>query len=321
MAPHLSPPLSELKTAWEKVTASFVTETKALSVVVIGAAAVPTGLWRVCVCYACVCGYCVRCCSCGSCGLCFPPSFPPPPPSHSADESSAMIGTATGYAASELVKEAWKGNQWLGMLECLCALRAWDCVANVFTWLREAGVGDVGIHVPVWRTLCAALTDITAGPYAVISRAHTLATEIAADTGAAAPAPVIPVRKPCPFLPVPEDVDVETPSLASVPALIRPALSVLGIHVSNDLRLYVRLCRLMASILSATAEPGAAVEASEDGLSYLSPTQVDALGIVRDYLLPALPFMGPNVGVVSELWLAIQGLSWKVRYALYAAWR
>lgn len=67
----------------------------------------------------------------------------------------------------------------------------------------------------------------------------------------------------------------------------------------------------------ATASTGS----SEDGLSELASEQLDAFFVLKDSLAPAMSLMGPNVAVVSELWAAAKGLSWKLRYMMFAHWK
>ena len=167
-----------------------------------------------------------------------------------------MVGTTAGHAGVEPAKDAWKSNQWLGLLEALVSLRAWKHSAQLAAFLYSQGVTDPGMHAPIWRSLCTSLQDLTANVYASISPATVAATTAAATAGTTfTPVPVVPTRKPSPFV-LPADTLEPAASLADVPRVIKPALALLGIHLSNDTRLYIHLCRLLATILAPPASDG-----------------------------------------------------------------
>ena len=257
----------------------------------------------------------------------------------------SIIGTNSGYTTSEQLRDFWRNNQWLGLLESLITLRAWRHVDILASWLRERGVTDPAVHPPIWRALCTALHDLTSVVYPSVSLAYKAATEYAAEGFASAlatlsasqPAP----RKQSAFVDVEDSIEPPV-SPAEVPSALRPLLSLLGVHIANDVKLYVKMCRIIQSVLASGAgapaaatvvaddvdvdtDTGAASAStgglSEDGLSELSPAQLDAYTVLRDFLLPALSFFGPNVGIVSGVWDCVKLLSWKLRYAMYANWR
>ncbi len=171
------------------------------------------------------------------------------------DESvtTATSGTATGHSAVQAVEALWPGNQWLGLLEALLTQRAWLSASRVVAWLSDASSTlDVAVCKPVYRALCSYLRELIAPVYHSVSPMVLLGI-----VNAAAPT----VASPSSDLPVAESL-VPVSDVASLVKTIRPVLHMLGPHLSNDITLFVRVCRVMVKAWKSTVAAPAPTAAS-----------------------------------------------------------
>lgn len=233
---------------------------------------------------------------------------------------TATSGTITTNAAEPLVREAWVDNQWLGLLEALITLRAWRSALRLADWLRVEASVEAAMFPAISAALLRLLSDLTTDVYYPLSPAGRagLPTNMA-----------YPSKSPPPPSPLIPDDELISPAatVADVPQVIRPVLLLLGPHLSNDVVLVVRVCRLLRAAMADTSKSAAAVSLSAitelDGGAEagLSPQQAAVLAVIRDCVLPVTSLVGSNIPLMSTVWDLIQELSWPRRFALYTHWR
>lgn len=105
--------------------------------------------------------------------------------------------------------------------------------------LAASGMSDIAIHPPIGRALCSAVHETIAAAYPAVAPTE----DAPATTSAIA-------RKPSPYLPPSDRDDGPVPSLSATCARVRPLLSLLGVHLCNDVKLFVRLCRIVGAVLN-----------------------------------------------------------------------
>jgi THO complex subunit 2 len=95
-------------------------------------------------------------------------------------------------------------------------------------------------------------------------------------------------------------------SLEELPQQVFPMVRYLGIHVSQNIVLYVKLCRLLVEFKSRF--PG------EKGVRVVET-------MLSMSLLPGVTLIPANPGVVNELWEVLKTLPYLSRFKLYGKWK
>jgi len=221
-------------------------------------------------------------------------------------------------------------NQKYGLVAGLLDMGAWDVAKGLIQRLQRAGMDPLS-HGPAADALRRLMLSHTQhlAPMLLPTPIIMVTTPPATAAGAAADA-----------MDVTPSSDADVASHAAkhpvMPPEVLDMLSTLTWRLSGDVRLFVRIVRLLRSHLLAAGTPAAARAASapagEDELAACNAAAAvaDSAGsAVRDQVdtalrtavLPALCLVPANPAAAVEVWALLRLFPYSTRFRLYAEWR
>ena len=109
------------------------------------------------------------------------------------------------------------------------------------------------------------------------------------------------------------DVAVDDDALLALPAVLQPALSLLGHFLHTDPVLFTQLCRLFSHVLTSHKK-----RHTGPAVAYEPPPVLSSL--ITSTLIPAYTLLPSAVSYCSALWTVLSLLPYPVRFRVYGEW-
>lgn len=107
-------------------------------------------------------------------------------------------------------------------------------------------------------------------------------------------------------------------TVAEMPAAVAPLLRNLTVHLSSDIALLSKLCRVLRVYFVDAKKRVAAGSGEPSGRELLTR---DTTEIICDSILPAFAMVPSNPGLTSDLWSMLSVLPYQDRFKLYGYWK
>ena len=229
------------------------------------------------------------------------------------------------------------GNQIIGLISALLSVRCWNLAHSLILLLQTEIVSTDVMQYPAVRdAVCDFLLWSTDRVYAPLSFSKLklsrgkIRSQILGGTNRLMLAPESE------RLLLKKEQSVPYQSLSTLPLDMAPILSVARHHLSKNVELYIRVCRLFEahiklvtseeskSACSNSSNNNASVKFdmnSEENTKYDEGALQSVVDMIETSLLPGLTVSERNPAISRQLWRVISKLPFQLRYTLYDKWR
>lgn len=190
------------------------------------------------------------------------------------------------------MKKQQPDNQKLWLLEALIRENAWAKAEEVYYFMKD--YYDPTFYQPLLQALFDILHWAIEPIYRKVSYTKFFPSFVAKT----------------PFFPEEENGVSRADDFVSFYNSVGKILKLLGIHISQDTLLYIKICRIIKASLKSEREKPAGENI----------VKAFAESLCAKVLLPALSLIKCNPGVCTELWEVLREFEYSERYIMYQEW-